>query len=156
MAKHLRRATVPVGDRFTLRCECGWEGHTHGLGRLPDEIDHALEVQFRRHLPNAERRTHLRCDTRKPDEYRTLEEISAQIEEEEGEPDPVKAARLFASQPQIIGTFVMPIGEPVLLLEARKEDGVHYGRFEDEHGRVRELPIGEVTTPEGRVFRLDE
>lgn len=144
----------PVGPYRAIRCDCGWEGRTPALGRSERDIDGSLEQVFRDHLPAAEARTHLLVDSRTPDEWQSLDEWLAQAREEGWSEAQARAA--FASQPPIYGTFVMPIGEPVVLVADRVEGGVHHGTYQTPDGQRGELPVGEVRTPEGRVFRLDE
>jgi hypothetical protein len=124
------------------------------MARKPAQIDAALEQLFREHLPEDERRTHLLVDSRQPDEFVSLEGMLGLVGEEFETEEHARAA--YAAQPTIIGTFVMPIGEPVILIADRFEDGTHHGTYRTHAGETGELPIGEIKTPEGRVFRLDE
>lgn len=123
-----------------MRCDCGWVARvpqfdgTRPLSR--DEIEQRLERQFLAHIPAGELRTYLLLDTRPP----------------QGCDDLVNDD----GTPIIVGNFAMPEGVPVQLLSTDQRDGVHYGRFKIAGEDEAELPIGEVRTPEGRVFRLDE
>jgi hypothetical protein len=155
MIRHLRRPDPNPDQGFRIiRCDCGWEERTPDMCRSAEALESSLEQLFRQHLPAAEARTHLLCDTREPESNRALEDIRAELVEQEQ--DPARAEAIFAAQPQIVGTFLMPIGIPVMLLGSELRDGVHVGRFSEDGGPEQELPIGEVVTPVGRVFRLDE
>jgi hypothetical protein len=128
---------MPARGRWTLRCDCGWEGHTaqhEGLrARGRDEVEEALDGAFLAHLGPNERQTYLLVDSRPPP------------------PDWVAPD----DRPTIVGVFVMPEAVPVMLKAHRVDDGVHHGTFVLD-GVERELPIGEVRTPGGEVFRLDQ
>jgi hypothetical protein len=150
--RHIRRpSSQPDGPWSLIRCDCGWEGRTVGTGRTGPEIDASLEQVFRAHLPEAEARTYLLVDSRSPPDNASLEDLLAEC----GTVEEARAA--FAAQPQIVGTFVMPIGEPVVLLRERIDDDVHFGTYcaADDPAEA-ELPVGEVRTPDGKVFRLDQ
>jgi hypothetical protein len=151
LCRHIRRHRLhPEGSAWILDCDCGWRGRIPVAQRRED-ADSALEAQFVEHLKPEERQTYLLCDTRKPACWRSLAEIIAD------DHLPLDAAQqVFHAQPQIIGNFVMPEGLPVMLLASREEEGMHFGTFRiGTDGESRELPIGEVRTPEGRVFRAE-
>lgn len=157
MIRHLRRHSVKPEDGWWLiRCDCGWEGRTPFMQRQRAAIAASLEVVYREHLPAGEERTHLLVDTREPEENLSLEEWLDLAADEESELTEAQARAAYAAQSPVIGTFVMPIGEPVMLVADRYEDGVHNGSYRDAAGVLHELPIGEVTTADGRVFRLGE
>jgi hypothetical protein len=156
--RHLRRlVSRPEGPCRLIRCECGWEGRTPDMGRTEAEVDASLERIYRDHLPVDEARTHLLVDSRENPDFQDLDWWLDQAPRlENGKPDRAWARAHYSAQPRIIGTFVMPIGEPVTLVADRLERGVHFGTYRNAEQELAELPIGEVMTTEGRVFRLDE
>lgn len=152
LCKHIRRpASMPDGGWWIIRCDCSWEGRTPDMGRPATVIDASLEQIFRAHLPEGEAKTHLLVDARPNPDWQELDWWLGRSGLDE-----VAARAEFANQPAIIGTFVMPFGEPVLLLSERVDDDVHFGTYRTSDGDEAELPVGEVRTPEGRVFRLDQ
>jgi hypothetical protein len=133
-----------------IACDCGWEGHTAQMARKPLEIDEALEQLFRAHLPPDERQTYLLVDSRRPTSSSPLEQMGEDSDRGAQSPGGLSA------QPTIVGTFVMPEGARCCSPTGSRT-GCTTGRYRTRRGReTRELPIGEVRTPEGRVFRLDE
>lgn len=151
LCQHIRRwDTAPTGGRWSLTCDCGWVG-TALEGASLASVEDALNRQFLAHLGHEERQTYLLVDSRKPRGFREVE----QIMEDEGV-EREEAERLFKTQPQIVGTFVMPEGLPAMLLDWSEDDDMRRGRVRLENGRVFHLPVGEVRTEEGRVFRCDE
>lgn len=128
--RHIRRPQTPVRGTLRLGCDCGWHGaHVPRPGETAEQGADQLNAAYRRHLSANEARTYLLLDTRPAGEDRDT----------------------------IVGNFVMPIGDPILLEASREEDGVHYGSFRMGPAEpLEELPVGEVRTPDGKVFRLDE
>lgn len=156
LCRHIRRPDPsPLRGNWLIACDCGWTGTVPDLGRSREQIGDALNRIFVDHLPKGESRTYLLVDTQEPRSNLTIGQITDAMAEAGEKLDAAEAARRFEAQPKIIGTFVMPVGEPVVLLGERKAAGVHYGRFTVD-GREHELPIGEVRTADSRVFRLDE
>lgn len=154
---HIRRHRVRAeADCWILDCDCGWRGRTPLAGQPRADADEILERLFIGHLRPDERRAYILCDVRRPDSWRSLAEI---MEEAEAQDSPIslqEAKRIFHAQSPIIGNFVMPEGTPVLLLHSRYEDEIHYGTYRvPDTDEIDELPIGEVRTPEGRVFRAE-
>lgn len=156
--RHLRRPSVNPDDEgwWPIHCDCGWHGRTPFMGRPRESIVASLEEVYRAHLPAGEERTHLLVDTREPEENRSLEEWLELSAGEEPELTEAQARAAHAAQSPVVGVFVMPIGEPVTLVADRFEDGVHNGSYRDASGVLHELPIGEVWTADGRVFRLEQ
>lgn len=150
--RHIRRRAAPLRGVHRIRCDCGWSGTEARPGLAPAQIEVSLQLQFRAHLPAHEARTYLLCDARRPADYRSLEQVLADLEGT----DPEQARREFEEQPGIVGNFVMPLGEPVLLLSTRERDGVFWGTYQLGDEEPAELPVGEVRTAEGKVFRLDQ
>jgi hypothetical protein len=105
-----------------------------GRARSGAEIEQDLERQFADHLPADERVLYLMIDQR-------------QVPVEDDEGNEVEIAR---------GNFLMPIGTPCLLTKWREAAGVRWGSYlVPETGEAGELPVGEIRTQDGRVFRLD-
>lgn len=157
IVRHIRRPqSSPDGPWWLIRCDCGWKGQTPDMGRKSAEIDASLEQLYRGHLAADEARTYLLVDSRTPQSFQPLEVWLADAADPENAMTEELARQAFASQPTIEGVFVMPWGEPTVLVAERVEDGVHIGSYRMESGELAELPIGEVRTPDGRVFRLGQ
>lgn len=131
---------MPVRARWIMACDCGWSCRVRQFDgtrpRSRQEIEEELQAEFVNHIPPAERQTYLLLDTRPQPSADSIIDEDGQI--------------------AIVGNFVMPEGLPVELISTRRRSGVHFGRFRIGSGDEQELPIGEVRTPDGRVFRLDE
>lgn len=137
--RHIRRWNPsPVRGRWQLKCDCGWCGEISafdGPRQIPrGEADKQLEQMFLGHIPEARRQTYVLVDQR----------AMAAGDPVEGEPD------------SPVGNFIMPEGKPCRLVAWWESDGVYQGRvkgfdFEDPE---LELPIGEIRTANGQVFRL--
>lgn len=124
---------------WRIRCDCGWEAHiSPHRGNTPlggPEVAEALEKAFVGHLPASERRTYLLVDQRDGHQ----------------------------------GNWLMPEGQPCQLVSHFEADGIRFARFmacdafENEDGEwllrptgdTGILPVGEVRTFDGRVFRAD-
>lgn len=164
MIEHIRRPDpMPHNGQWIMGCDCGWVGHAAQMDGLRprgrEEIEPELEQAFVDHVPAADRRSYLLVDSRKPKSWLPFEDILAD-ERGVGGASFVdsrrRAKRRFEAQPTLVGTFLMPEGQPVQLLEWWEQDDVRIGRAELQNGLVLELPIGEVRTEDGKVYRLDE
>lgn len=141
--RHIRRPQpgLDKGD-WLIRCDCGWEGRTGPLAgakvKSGAEVEAELEAAFVGHLAANERELYVLIDNR-------MVEVP---EDPENDASPlVKVVR---------GTFVMPVGTPCKLTGASERDGVHWARFLlPDTGRTGELPVGEIRTDRGKVWRLD-
>lgn len=155
---------MPTRGEWILRCDCGWEGRTPQLADLRHrsrvETDEALNEAFLAHLRPDERRTYLLVDSRRPEDFMEVDEIIAAAACARGEQlTRAEAQRRYAEQPPIVGVFVMPESIPAMLVDTRESDDPRYehlGTYRIGNEPPAELPIGEVRTPEGRVFRVDE
>lgn len=165
MIAHIRRwDPAPKHDRWHLRCDCGWEGHTaqhEYVGpevrpRSAAEVQEALEALFLAHLGHDEQRTYVLVDHRRPVGFKTVADIFAQAVVDREVINEAEGLRRYDAQPQMVGTFVMPSGEPAQLLRWFEDAGLRRGTVELADGRKLTLPIGEVRTQDGKVFRLDE
>jgi hypothetical protein len=151
LCQHIRRwDTGPTLGRWCLTCDCGWTG-TAVEGKQLASVEDQLNSQFIAHLAPDERQTYLLVDSRRPRGFREVEQIMEQEGVERAE-----AERLFRTQQQIVGTFVMPEGLPAMLLDWSEDSDMRRGRVRLDTGRVFHLPVGEVRTEDGRVFRCDE
>jgi hypothetical protein len=157
LCPHIRRNHVqPQDGDWIMDCDCGWRGKASA--ELPrDEASADLERQFIAHLRPEELRAYILCDVRRPEGWQTVADIiDAAARTERVALTVQEAQRRFHAQPQIVGNFVMPEALPVELVSSRYEDEVHFGTFRIDGGdELHELPIGEVRTPEGRVFRAE-
>lgn len=135
LLKHYRRIDArPRGGQWKVKCDCGWIGAISlAAAASPDgkvkgrDIERLLDIAFKGHLPAHERRLYLLADQR------------VMGEDDDGNP-------IFA------GNFVMPEGTPLLGgFRWYESEGMNYAMLPNgEH-----LPIGEIRTAEGRVFKYD-
>lgn len=149
LCQHIRRWHTATAN-WSLSCDCGWRSSApEGVQSYAGEEE--LNRQFIAHLAPEARQTYLLVDSRKPRDFRYVE----QIMEADGV-DRAEAERLFRNQQQIVGTFVMPEGLPAMLLDWSEDDDLRHGRVRLNDGRVLQMPVGEVRTEDGRVFRCGE
>lgn len=175
LRKHVRRPSpMPAGAFWIIECSCGWLAKVpiHGQGRALSmkELGDKGEKLWLDHVPPRERRVYLLCDTRPPEEFRSLDEIRTDLRDaalfgSDGKPTgrsidervlDLQARAKFKAQRAIRGNFLMPEGTPVHLISTEERGGLHYGRFTVKGGHEQELPIGEVRLADGKVIAVDE
>jgi len=159
--RHIRRPDPsPRGDSWHIECDCGWQTSIpiHAGRRMltAEQLRDRGESAFICHIPPRERKTYLLVDSRTPPGFRAADEI---MDESADDGQPItrdRALAIFHEQPPIMGVFVMPWGKPVILVSTDERGGIRYGRFKQSpNGPEDELPIGEVRTHDGRVFRIE-
>lgn len=144
LTRHLRRPhPSPVKGLWLLECDCGWRGHTptakpSGQAVPYRDAEKELNALFLEHIPVDQRQTYLLIDQRPSQTLRNPGD-------EDAEPEYLAT-----------GNYIMPEGKPCTLLGWWEDAGTYQGRakgfaFEDP---VLLLPIGEIRTAGGRVFRL--
>lgn len=134
--KHIRRShPQPVAGKWLMRCDCGWEGRILNIGQTSTKAYEQLNKKFLEHIPTDELQTYVLVDTR----------VHTEADPETGEPE------------RIYGNFIMPEGVACRLVRDWEDDGVRWAEVQEAAATkpVIALPIGEVRTREGRVFRLD-
>lgn len=138
---HLRKPhPFPVSDHWRLGCSCGWQGKVERcqgprqLGR--DEAEAKLNKQFIDHIPADRRQLYVLVDQR-----------PSHLSAEDPEGNPIELPT---------GNFIMPEGVPCSVLSWRDEGGTYFVEVRGFGLRDRkiELPVGEIRTAEGRVFRM--
>jgi hypothetical protein len=126
--------------RWKIRCDCGWEHdispHRGNTVLQGHEIADLLETAFVGHLSASERHLYILVDQR----------------------------------PDHVGNWIMPEGSPCLLISHFESDGIRIARFMPaevecgEDGSVAKpkrgaepglLPVGEIRTADGKVFRAN-
>lgn len=140
LTRHLRRqGQRAVHGMWQIRCDCGWAGQVsafeaHRVLSGP-EIEQRLEKAFVDHLPADQRRLYIMVDQR---------------EESIGElPDGTLVSCAN-------GNWLMPEGVQCLLSSWFEADGIRYGSWLiPSTGENGQLPIAEIRTKDGRVFRYD-
>lgn len=166
LRKHVRSPEPMVRGQFHhIECRCGWRGKVpaqrRGRRLGPDDLAKSAETLWLSHVPPRERRVYLLLDTRPPKNFVPLEEIKdqlrdAKLEAAEAINDQLldlQARAEFKEQRQIVGNFLMPEGSPVHLLKVIERDGRDWGRFRTKaDGPIEELPVGEIRTPDGKVW----
>lgn len=160
LVRHLRRPEpMPRGAFYHIECDCGWAGKVPVKDGLGQALTDAAEELWVAHVPPRERRVYLLLDTRAPDEFRSLPSIRDALRDEGPRSGSVlehEAKRRFERQLPIRGNFVMPEGTPIHLHSTDERDGMYYGTFSLERdGPQQELPVGEIRTPDGRVWRAE-
>lgn len=138
---HIRRPhPFPVQEHWRIDCDCGWSGKLcrfegpRELGRA--EAEKRLNQLFIDHVPADRRQLYILVDQRP----------SREIEED-------AEGNLFEPA---TGNFIMPEGKPCTLLGWWEENGLYRGKVRgfDLKDPVLELPIGEIRTAEGKVYRV--
>lgn len=166
LRKHVRVPEPMMRGRFHhIECHCGWRGKVpmqrRGRQLGQDDLRNSAETLWLSHVPPRERRVYLLLDTRPPSNFLPLEEIKDQMRESKLEAAEaindqlldLQARAEFKAQRQIVGNFLMPEGSPVHLLEVIEKGGRDWGRFQtSQDGPVEELPVGEIRTPDGKVW----
>lgn len=137
LTRHIRRPhPFPVLDKWRIDCDCGWRGEIPryaGSRDLPrDEAERELNKLFVAHVPAGQRQLYVLVDQRR-----------SGLEDENDLELPT-------------GNMIMPEGKPCTLLGWIERAGVYRGRVKgfDHNDPELELPIGEIRTADGRVFRI--
>lgn len=139
--KHQRRPQQQIArGEWSVKCDCGWEGRTGCMEgarvKANAQVQQELETLYRAHLPAAEQRSYVLIDNRKQLIANPGDDGDQLIE-------------------VVKGSFVMPIGDPVKLISHSQQGGVHFVVYLDpETGETGELPVGEIRTAHGRVFKI--
>lgn len=171
LLKHIRHPPDPMlhRGRRHIECTCGWLGKlpvvSRGRRLSPDEVVKQSETLWLSHVPPRERRTYLLLDTRHPPGFRDVDMIRDELRDQAIEDGlPVDEVRLriaaqaeYNRQRPIVGNFLMPEGTPVQVVEVIDRLGdLYMGRFKAARdGTIEELPVGEIRTPDGRVWRAE-
>lgn len=131
LLKHRRiHHPTPSFDRWKIECSCGWSGFLSlrlGVGKTTGQFVDMLEQRYREHLPEDEKYAYVFVDARPWGD---------------------------AEENAIRGVWLMPAGEPCALeaIEGSEDEGHIATISEPVHGK---FPVGEVHTPEGRVFKVE-
>jgi hypothetical protein len=142
---HIRRpAPMPIGSVWRIDCDCGWRGEvlrwkSRGVDKTREEAEAELNHKFVAHLPPAQRQTYVLVDqTLAPDPR-------------DGIADPRKAKNFLPR-----GNWIMPEGKGCNILEWGEKGGVYSAKVRGylPGDPVLELPVGEVRTADGKVYRL--
>ncbi len=105
------------------------------IGQTSQEAYAQLNKLFLAHIPAAELQAYVLVDAR----------VHTEADPETGEPE------------KLYGIFIMPEAVACRVIRDWEDDGVRWAEVQ-EPGPTKppiSLPIGEVRTREGRVFRLD-
>lgn len=129
--KHKVRIWPTVRQGFwKIDCRCGWNGKISAMvigNRTGANTE--LMRQFRLHLPDADLSAYLLVDQR-----------PTAFDENDN--------------PIANGTFLMPEETPVDLIRHECDGGMYFGYIASGAGEAR-LPIGEIRTHDGRIFRAE-
>ncbi len=164
LVRHLRRPeAMPRGAFYHIECDCGWAGKVElRQGNLildGQALTDAAEELWVSHVPPRERRVYLLLDTRAPDDFLSLPTIRHELQcasDRKGLALEAEAKRRFETQLPIRGNFLMPEGTPIFLHSTDERDGMYYGTFSlEQDGPTQELPVGEIRTPDGQVWRAE-
>lgn len=134
LCKHIRRPyPQPMGELWLMRCDCGWSGSIVALGQSARVAYDELNRQFLAHIPPAELRAYVLVDVR----------VEREADPEAGIPE-----RLY-------GIFIMPEGVGCRVIRDWEDDGVRWAEVQewDPLKPPVSLPIGEIRTREGKVWR---
>lgn len=142
ICKHIRRFNPqPAAGYWHMRCDCGWADKIARV-KPPSMRDMSqaeayeeLNKLFTAHLRSDEMQTYVLVDAR----------VFSPYDPETGEPE------------KIYGNFIMPEAVGVRLIRNWEDRGVRWAEVQewDPLKVPVTLPIGEIRTREGRVFRLD-
>lgn len=144
LTRHYRRpAQMAQQGVWHIRCDCGWAGQISAFAGArvlkAQEVEDQLEKLFVDHLPADKRRLYIMVDQR--------QDSIAEVEREAGKVELVCCAN---------GNWLMPEGVQCVLTSHFEADGIRYGNYlVPDTGETGRLPIGEIRTADGRVFRYD-
>lgn len=137
ICEHIRKPhPFPVMSKWRIECSCGWRGEISRIHAMRDlsrtEAEERLNRLFIDHVPPAERQTYVLVDQR-----------PSRIEGANGVELPT-------------GNMIMPEGLPCTLLQWWEDGDEYHGRVQGFRfgDPVLVLPIGEIRTADGRVFRM--
>lgn len=130
-----RMKPAPKLGHWLIRCDCGWSAQVPDRRWRPGERDKTLHGTFLAHIPEAEREVYILVDMRVVDE----------ADPETGSPETVN------------GVFIMPAGIPCRQIQWIESDGNFYSKVQPFRplSPIVTLPVGEVRTRDGKVFRLE-
>lgn len=119
----------PIGENWKIGCSCGWNA---SLPTITYDLAKELDKLFVEHVPEAERRTYVRVDSRLIPDPR----------------DPDGESMTPA------GNWLMPEGIPCVFSRfwGDAQEGFFVSLIEPVKGI---FPVGEVFTHDGRIFRQD-
>lgn len=125
---------TPTGDIWKMGCCCGWETFVNLSAFIAPTVGTVLDflsARFVEHIPEDQRRRHVKVDARPVD-------VAV-----DGE----------TSVTGIAGTWIMPEGVPCRFKSWWVDDDINYVHVFEPVDAI--LPVSEVLTPDGKVFRIE-